>query len=264
MPPRGATTRKPAGARAAPEPPEPVATTRWRFVLAYDGSAFRGFAAQPDQTTVAGTLAEAIARTARLDEPPALTCAGRTDAGVHARGQVVHVDLPGLPTIRRGRATRAMEGGDLAAALNRQLAPSVVVREAARAPDGFDARRSATARRYRYLVWNGPVADPLLAAVSWHVPGDLGLRSMALASDALVGGHDFGAFCRRPPGAAKDEPMIRRVRRTSWSVPDTDEVADANAAGATGRLLRFDIEADSFCHQMVRSLVALFVAVGRG
>jgi tRNA pseudouridine38-40 synthase len=262
VPPRGAT-RKRAPAKAVSDP-EPAATTRWRLVLAYDGSAFRGFAAQPNQTTVAGTLAETIARTARLDEPPAITCAGRTDAGVHARGQVVHVDLPGLPTVRRGRATRPMEPADLAAALNRQLAPAVVVRDAAPAPEGFDARRSATARRYRYLVWNGPVADPLLAPLSWHVSDDLELRSMAAASDALVGEHDFGAFCRRPPGGARDEPLTRRVRRASWSVPDTDEVADANAAGGAGRLLRFDIEADSFCHQMVRSLVSLLVEVGKG
>lgn len=265
MPPRG-TTRKPAtpSTAKAARKSEAAATTRWRLVLAYDGSAFRGFAAQPSQTTVAGTLAEAIARTARLKEAPAITCAGRTDAGVHARGQVVHVDLPGLPNIRRGGTTRSMEAADLAAALNRQLAPAVVVRDAVPTTETFHARRSAVARRYRYLVWNGPVADPLLAPLSWHVSDELDRRSMAAASDVLVGEHDFGAFCRRPPGTTKEEPLTRRVLRASWSVPEADEVADANGAGGTGRLLRFDIEADSFCHQMVRSLVSLIVEVGKG
>jgi len=243
------------------------ATTRWRFVVAYDGQAFRGFAAQPNQVTVAGTLAAAIARTTRMPAPPPITCAGRTDAGVHARGQVVHVDLPvALPKVRRAGATRPMEAQDLVGALNRQIAPAIVVKEAGPAPDGFDARRSATARRYRYLVWNAPTPDPLLSPVAWHVAGALDLRSMAAAADALVGEHDFGAFCRRPPGGARSDPVVRRVRRADWTLVRSSEVDDANAANraAPGRLLRLDIEADSFCHQMVRSIVALLVEVGKG
>jgi tRNA pseudouridine38-40 synthase len=261
VPPRGGAAR-PAG-RADPRPSGAVATTRWRLVVAYDGSGFRGFAAQPGLPTVAGVLAEALARTARLEKPPQLTCAGRTDAGVHARGQVVHVDLPDLPKVRRGGSTRAMEPGDLLVALNRQVAPRVVVKEAGVAPEGFDARRSAAVRRYRYLVWNAPVEDPLLAAGSWHVPQPLDLRTMAAASDVLVGEHDFAAFCRRPPGGPKEGPVTRRVRRAAWSVAKDTEADDARAAGA-GRLLRFDVEADSFCHQMVRSLVAELVEVGKG
>jgi tRNA pseudouridine38-40 synthase len=263
-------TRTPAARAAAPRKavPEGVITTRWRFLLAYDGGAFRGFAAQPNQPTVAGALAEAIARTTRMGAPPPITCAGRTDAGVHARGQVVHVDLPvDLPKIRRGGTTRAMEAHDLMLALNRQIAPAVVVKEAAPAPPTFDARRSATGRRYRYLIWNGPVGDPLLAPVAWHIQGDLDLKKMAAATDVLVGEHDFGAFCRRPPGAATGDPVLRRVRRAGWTVTPGAEVDDANAspgpAGA-GRLLRFEIEADSFCQQMVRSLVAELVEVGKG
>ncbi|HXW38170.1 MAG TPA: hypothetical protein VEJ44_00635, partial [Acidimicrobiales bacterium] len=158
MPPRGAA-RKPAAKATRPSARDRDTTARWRLVVAYDGSAFRGFAAQPNQVTVAGTIAQAIARTARLKETPQITCAGRTDAGVHARGQVVHVDLPPIP----------LDGPGLARALNRQLAPEVVVRRAEAVGPDFDARRSATGRSYRYLVWNAPEPDPLLASVVWHV-----------------------------------------------------------------------------------------------
>jgi tRNA pseudouridine38-40 synthase len=260
VPPRGGA-RKPTG-QAKPAPLD-GATTRWRLVLSYDGSGFSGFAAQPGQQTVAGALADALARTARLAVPPQITCAGRTDAGVHARGQVVHVDLPDLPKVRRGGVTRPMEAADLLAALNRQTAPAVVVKEAGVAPEGFDARRSATSRSYRYLVWNGPAPDPLFASQSWHVAQPLELKRMAAAADVLVGEHDFGAFCRRPPGASKEDPVVRRVRRAAWSVQAGGEADDARGGGE-GRLLRFEIEADSFCHQMVRSVVAELVECGKG
>ncbi len=233
----------------------PEGRRRWRLLVAYDGAPFRGFAAQgPDVPTVAGALADALARTARTGEPPVLTCAGRTDAGVHARGQVVHVDLPDpLPAGRRG----TIEGEELVRALNRQLAPMGVVRSAEPAPPGFDARRSALARRYRYLVWNAPVPDPLLAAMAWHVAVRLDLRSMAQAADAVIGEHDFRGFCRRAPGTGADEPIVRRVLDAAWAEA-------ASPAPDQGRLLRFEIEATSFCHQMVRSLVATLVAAGRG
>ena len=156
-----------------------------------------------------------------------------------------------------------MEAGDLLSALNRQTAPAVVVKEAALAPDGFDARRSAVARCYRYLVWSGPVPDPLFAPECWHVAQPLELRRMAAAADVLVGEHDFGAFCRRPPGAPREGPVVRRVRRALWSVQGGSEADDARGEGE-GRLLRFEIEADSFCHQMVRSIVAELVECGRG
>ncbi len=230
-------------------------TQRWRLLLAYDGAAFRGFAVQPEVPTVAGALRLALERTARLAEPPAITCAGRTDAGVHARGQVVHVDLP---------ARVPFDGPGLARALNRQLAPDVVVRRADEVGDDFDARRSATGRSYRYLVWNAPDPDPLLAPLSWHVSDPLDLVSMRTASDVLLGPHDFRTFCRRPPGADAAEPIVRRVTRARWSVNEGPEVADAEGGEGGARLLRFDIAASSFCHQMVRSLVASLVDVGRG
>ncbi|HVT41421.1 MAG TPA: tRNA pseudouridine(38-40) synthase TruA [Acidimicrobiales bacterium] len=227
---------------------------RWRLLVAYDGAAFRGFAIQPEVPTVAGALRLALERTARLPEAPQLTCAGRTDAGVHARGQVVHVDLPTIP----------YDGPGLARALNRQLAPEVVVRRAEEVGPGFDARRSATGRSYRYLVWNAPEPDPLLARIAWHVRDPLDLVSMRTASDVLLGSHDFRSFCRRPPGADAGEPIVRRVTKAQWRVDEELEAGDAAGGGGEGRLLRFDISASSFCHQMVRSLVGSLVEVGRG
>jgi tRNA pseudouridine38-40 synthase len=238
-----------------------VATQRWRLHLAYDGALFHGFADQPGQRTIAGELADALARTSRAGARPQITGAGRTDAGVHARGQVVHVDLPSpLPAVRRPAGERPMDAPDLVAALNRQLGPAIVVRAATPVGDDFDARRSATARRYRYLVWDAPVADPLYAPIAWHVAGPLDLRAMVAAADTLLGEHDFRAFCRRAPGTTADDPIPRRVTEARWT-----EVRDPDSADAgPGRLLRFEIEAQSFCHQMVRSLVGALVGVGRG
>jgi tRNA pseudouridine38-40 synthase len=234
-------------------------TQRWRLLVAYDGAAFRGFAVQPEVPTVAGALRQALERTARLSEAPLITCAGRTDAGVHARGQVVHVDLPPIP----------YDGPGLARAINRQLAPQVVVRRAEEVGPEFDARRSATGRSYRYLVWNAPEADPLLAPIAWHVREALDLVAMRTASDVLLGSHDFRSFCRRPPGTDASEPIVRRVTLARWSVDTGPEAVDADGVAPPdqderGRLLRFDIAASSFCHQMVRSLVASLVDVGRG
>jgi len=223
---------------------------RWRLLIAYDGAAFRGFALQPEVPTVAGALRHALGRTARMAEPPILTCAGRTDAGVHARGQVVHVDLPPVP----------FDGVGLSRALNRQLAPSIVVLRAVEVSDEFDARRSALARCYRYLVWNAPTPDPLLDPVVWHVRDHLDLRAMEAASDVLLGTHDFRSFCRRKPGTSPEEPIMRKVTRAKWFLEEGRDLDDIGA----GRLLRFEIEANSFCHQMVRSLVGSLVEVGRG
>jgi tRNA pseudouridine38-40 synthase len=118
-------------------------------------------------------------------------------------------------------------------------------------------------------VWNAPDPDPLLAPVAWHVSDVLDLVAMRTASDVLLGSHDFRSFCRRPPGTDASEPIIRRVTLARWSVDTGPEAVDADglapsAAAERGRLLRFDIAAGSFCHQMVRSLVASLVDVGRG
>jgi tRNA pseudouridine38-40 synthase len=246
-------------------------TVRWRLRVAYDGSGFHGFAAQDGLQTVAGSLAGALSRVTRI--PVSLTCAGRTDAGVHALDQVVHFDLP-------GDRSAALDPAALVKSCNSQLGPSIVVRAAEIAPDGFDARHSATARRYRYLVVNAPVPDPLLAGLAWHVPDPLDLRAMMTASDALLGEHDFRSFCRRVPGTTPDDPIRRRVADARWSRLDgrptgartagtSDIDGRASSTGpsltpAVGDLLAFEIEANAFCHQMVRSLVGTLVEVGRG
>ncbi len=249
-------------------------TVRWRMSVAYDGSGFHGFAAQNGQHTVAGALSDALERT--LGEPVTLTCAGRTDAGVHALDQVVHFDVEEAVAAR-------LDPSALTKSCNSQVAPAVVVRSLERAPAGFDARRSATARRYRYLVLNAPVPDPLLRGLTWHVIDPLDIRPMRAAADALLGEHDFRAFCRRPAGTSPDDPIHRRVLDASWSrLPEggthgrtrgseggargrTDGAAASVApAPAVGDLYAFEIEATAFCHQMVRSIVATLVDVGRG
>lgn len=222
-------------------------TTRLRLTISYDGAGFRGFAVQPGQRTVAGALADAIAVV--VGHRVELVCAGRTDAGVHARGQVVHVD------VRDG-----VDSARLVRSVNTLLEPTVVVRCAEVAPAGFDARRSARARHYRYLILEDETSDPLLAPVVWHVPGPLDLRSMASAADALLGEHDFRAFCRRVPGTEAGTPIRRRVLDARFS----DLPVRAGELGPSTRLLRFDISATSFCHQMVRSVVGALVEVGRG
>ena len=247
------------------------ATVRWRLRVAYDGSGFHGFAAQEGLDTVAGALSAALSRVCRT--PVTLTCAGRTDAGVHALDQVVHVDVP-------AERSAGLEPAALVKSCNSQVGPRIVVRSAEIAPEGFDARHSATARRYRYLVVNAPVPDPLLAGLAWHVAGDLDLRAMSAAADALLGEHDFRAFCRRVPGTTADTPISRRVLDARWTRLDgrpagarTAGTSDLDARSAStgpslapvvGDLLAFEIEANAFCHQMVRSLVGTLVDVGRG
>ena len=205
--------------------------------MAYLGSPFRGFALQPGQPTVAGALSAALER--YLRHPVQLTCAGRTDAGVHAWGQVVSFD-----------ARADVDPLRLQRSLNKALRPSVVVRSVEVAEADFDARRSATGRRYYYRVLNTPVPDPFQAAVSWHVAAPLDLRAMRLACDPLYGEHDFSSFCRRPRGAPETS-LVRKVRFADWSVQGPD-------------LLRFEIEASSFCHQMVRAVVGTMVEIGLG
>jgi tRNA pseudouridine38-40 synthase len=174
--------------------------------------------------------------------PVRITVAGRTDAGVHAWGQVVSFDA-------------REEGFDLEGlvrSVNRMCAPAIVVREASIEPDTFDARHSAVARRYRYTIVNRPVADPFLARVAWHVAEPLAIDLLRLGCDPLVGEHDFSAFCRKPKQRGREGPeasLVRHVRRAGWT-----DVGDG--------VLRFDIEADAFCHQMIRSVVGTLVDVG--
>lgn len=212
---------------------------RVRSVVAYDGGPFAGFAAQPAGVrTVAGALSSAIGRVVR--HPIQISCAGRTDAGVHAWGQVISFDVP----------ADKFDPQRLQRSVNKLLAPSVVLRCVEEAPTAsFDARFSALARRYRYTVLNDPVPDPFLATTAWHVPGPLDLRLLRLACDPLIGEHDFASFCRR----AKSDPdasLVRRVREARWE-PEASE-----------RVLHFWIEANAFCQQMVRSIVGTLVDCG--
>ncbi len=202
-----------------------------KLVLAYDGSGFRGFARQPGQRTVQGALEASLERI--LGDAPRVSVAGRTDAGVHALGQVVSFRADADPE----RVQRAVNG---------MLAPEVVVRSARRAPEGFDARHSATAREYRYRVRTSTWPDPFTARFEWHRPDRLAVGAMRSAAQALVGEHDFASFCRRPPRGGTVRTLRRLTVRRSGDVVEVRAVADA------------------FLHQMVRSLVGTLVEVGAG
>lgn len=217
---------------------------RLRLTVAYDGAPFRGMAEQADQPTVVGTLRTALETVVR--RPVELVVAGRTDAGVHGWGQVVSTDVPADfdPDALRRR-------------LNRLCAPAVVVRDAAWTTDDFSARFDALWRHYRYDVLNQPVGDPLLDPITWHVREPLDLAAMRLGCDPLIGEHDFASFCRRPqvsPGMVEPS-LVRRVLSATWHHHEHDR---------TDGLLRFEIRATAFCHQMVRSIVGTLVDVGRG
>ncbi|MHA6624536.1 tRNA pseudouridine(38-40) synthase TruA [Pseudonocardia sichuanensis] len=203
--------------------------------MAYDGTDFSGWARQPGLRTVCGVLEDALGTVLRA--PVALTVAGRTDAGVHATGQVAHADLDaGLDTawlVRR---------------LARLLPPDVRVRAVTPAPDAFDARFSALRRHYRYRVATAPYgADPLRArdTLSWPYPLDL--DAVRAASDGLLGEHDFAAYCKRREGAT----TVRGLQALSWT-RGADDVVEAA------------VSADAFCHSMVRSLIGALLDVGRG
>jgi len=221
------------------------------LLVAYDGTEYHGFAESDGVRTVLGVLRSAIERIVR--QPVELTGAGRTDAGVHAWGQVISGYLPGDVSL-----------DPLAHSLNRMCGPSIVVRDAWPVDADFSARFDATARSYRYDVWNDRVPDPFLARTTWHVPGALDLRAMNDAASALLGDHDFASFCRRPtPRAGSAEPsLVRRIVAAQWV--QVTPSADGERLTESGRLLRFEISATSFCHQMVRSIVGTLVDVGLG
>ena len=219
---------------------EPAAPVRIRIDLSYDGTGFSGWAAQPGRRTVEGVLAETLGHVLRLPASPRLTVAGRTDTGVHARGQVAHSDLPDAVWAAYADAARRR--------LARALPPDIRVRAIGPAPDGFDARFSALWRRYSYRVCDDPAtADPLRRHETlWH-PRGLDLAAMNAAAGTLTGEHDFAAFCRRRAGAT----TVRALRRLDWR-RDDDGVAVAC------------VVADAFCHNMVRALVGALLAVGEG
>jgi tRNA pseudouridine38-40 synthase len=206
----------------------------YRIDLAYDGSGFRGYAANAGVRTVQGCLEAALA--AALGCPVGTAVAGRTDAGVHARGQVVSFTFP-----------EAIDPTRLQRSINSMLAPEVVARRVAEAAEGFDARRSAVWRTYRYFVDDGPVPEPGRRWSVWHVAATLDAPAMTRAAEAFVGEHDFASLCREVAGGS----TVRRVLAAAWRREE-------------GGLLVFEVSSSAFCHQMVRSMVALCVEVGRG
>jgi tRNA pseudouridine38-40 synthase len=212
---------------------------RARMTIAYRGDQFNGFATNPGVPSVASVIESALQQV--MQESVKVTPAGRTDTGVHAWGQVISLDLPDR-----------IELDVLAKQLNALCGPSIVVREAQWTQPDFHARYSALWRSYRYTVLNTPVPNPFMVETAWHVSRPLRLRAMRLACDAIMGEQDFSAFCRKAVHDDGSEKSMRRfVMKADW--------VDAGEG-----ILRFDIVANAFCHQMVRSLVGTFVEIGLG
>ncbi|THG30238.1 tRNA pseudouridine(38-40) synthase TruA [Naasia lichenicola] len=229
--------------------------TRIRLGVAYDGTGFRGWTRQPGLRTVQGELEAALATLFRRQSPaPVLTVAGRTDAGVHAVGQVAHLDLDEAQFSALTQVRAPRPGADVGELLRRRIngilgaSSDVVVSSAGPAPDGFDARFGAVWRRYRYRIADSVEArDPLQRhRTIWH-PTALDEAALSEASAAVVGLNDFAAFCKPREGAT----TIRTLQDFAWH-RDADGVLIAS------------LQADAFCHSMVRSLVGAAVAVGEG
>ncbi|MCP2377588.1 tRNA pseudouridine(38-40) synthase TruA [Cutibacterium modestum] len=213
--------------------------TRWRLDIAYDGANFSGWAVQPDRRTVQGDLERWIPRVLRLGVPTPLTVAGRTDAGVHARGQVAHVDLPD-----------GVDTSSMLRRLSRVLDPDVVVKSIRSVPDEFDARFSALWRRYVYRLWDeSSHPDPVTRFHVASVPRHLDLDRLNAAGASLLGLRDFAAFCKYREGATTIRTLLDCHAERLDDPCGTVEVT---------------VRADAFCHSMVRSLVGALTAVASG
>lgn len=243
------------------------APRRVRLDLAYDGTDFSGWSRQPGRRTVQGVIEEALAVVfSRFEPAPTLTVAGRTDAGVHATGQVAHVDLSreqlrSLDRPPRGSTPKdagamgaAVAEADAAELLARRVNgaigndPDVMISRSRLAPAGFDARFSAVRRRYEYVVADATERrNPLERRYSWRVPAVLDVNAMNAGAQSLLGLHDWASFCRPREGAT----TIRTLQHFDFTRNDRG-------------LIVARVEADAFCHSMVRSLVGAAVAVGQG
>ncbi len=221
---------------------------RLRLDIAYDGTEFAGWAVQGEHRTVAGVLDDALSTVFRT--PVRVFAAGRTDSGVHATGQVGHVDVPARAIVHA--RPRRQQPGDLeflplVRRLARFLPPDVSVREIARAPAGFDARFSALRRHYVYRLSTAPYGvEPQWSRYVTAWPRPLDVDAMSTASKKLLGLHDFAAFCRHRVGAT----TIRDLQRVDWR--------------RDGDLVTAHVTADAFCWSMVRSLVGALLVVGDG
>ncbi len=209
-------------------------TRTLRLLLAYDGTGLAGWQIQPDRPTVQGLLIGALQRI--LGQRPRLVGASRTDAGVHALGQVASLET-----------SSALPAPVVARALNALLPAAIRVLDCREAPAGFDARRRALRKRYLYLIDEGPVADPFLRRYAWHVPHGLDARAMAEALGLLRGTHDFSAFCAAPG----------RDRSPTCTLLSTRVIRRRHRLGIV-------VAADSFLHRMVRNIVGTLVETGRG
>ncbi|MGH3442689.1 MAG: tRNA pseudouridine(38-40) synthase TruA, partial [Nitriliruptorales bacterium] len=218
------------------------ASVRLRIDLAYDGTPFRGFARQPgDLPTVQGALEGALSRL--LGQEAVTTGAGRTDRGGHASAQVVHVDVDAGVE----RAARLLgDLDDLRRRLDRLVGDAITVWAVRAVSDDFDARFSATERRYRYRLSDAPDLHPLDRFAVWHVGEPLSVGRMRAAARHLLGEHDFTSLCRAVPGRTN----VRRVDEVTLARRDAE--------------IHVRVRGPAFCHQQVRSMVGVLVEVGRG
>jgi tRNA pseudouridine38-40 synthase len=210
----------------------------FRLDLAYEGTRYDGFGLQPNRRTVQEVLEAALARS-RGGEQVRVTAAGRTDAGVHASGQVVSFST-------RGR----LAGPELLRAANAHLPEDIIVHGAAEAPPDFDARRSALRRHYRYLIWNARAPDIWWRRWVWHLTDRLDQASMQAAADRLLGTRDFASFLGHRSQEPAGRTTVRTIERAHW--------------WQDGPIIGFEITANAFLRHMVRGIVGTLVEVGRG
>ncbi len=230
--------------------------TNLRLLVAYDGTDFRGLAPNEGVRTVVGELQRVLEPL--LGGVPEVVMAGRTDAGVHAWGQVLSIAHDGAA------GGDALDLDRIQKSVNARLGPEVVLRSIDVVDDDFSARFSATGRRYRYLIVNRDTPDPFLARMAWWVTRPLDVAAMSEAAAGFVGEHDFSSFCRRPKVTdGQPEPsLVRRI--TEARFVELSERPDPGDDNDEQGLLRFEIGGSAFCHQMVRSIVGFLVAVGAG
>jgi len=227
-------------------------TRSLKLTLAYDGTAYAGWQRQSRGTTVQAALEDALASV--VGERCAVVGAGRTDAGVHAAGQVASLST-----------TSPIACDALVRALNVHLPLDIRVCGVEEAPVGFDARRAARVKTYRYAIWNGAEPGPFLRHVVWHVPYALDVARMQAAAARIVGEHDFAAFQGR---GAHVRTTTRRVLASNLDEMDLDRDHPVPhtpiGPGRESRLLRYEVAATGFLRHMVRAIVGSLVDVGRG